>query len=108
MVNIENLRNLIHLFVIYFVINNISSSRYMKYKLEIPLNQTELQNFYFRFEYYDNVSSICNQWVPSLFSPTLLVPSKSEIKGEEIFLFFDNDIKYPFLNKNELFQIKLY
>ena len=62
-------------------------------------------------EFYINKQiekSPCQQWTPSLFNPTLLIPKNNEITKGTPMQSIDFSIKFPFINKNKIIPVKPY
>ena len=68
-------RNNIYIFLICFIINiSFSFQEYQTYKIKIPINQNELDNFNITSDKFDKFGEPCKQWVLSIFNPILLAP----------------------------------
>ena len=62
-------------------------------------------------EFYINKQiekSPCQQWTPSLFNPTLLIPKNSDISKGTLIHTNDFSINFPFINKNKIIPVRPY
>lgn len=85
----SKLRKQFHLFLILLNLS-FSIQKYDKYNIRINIDQqSDLEPFFINDETND---STCQQWIPSLFNPILLVP-KIDINGGDVHTEFE--IKNP-------------
>lgn len=100
-----NTKNNILLFFIYFLINfSFSNSNPYNYEIEINKENSELDYFYIND---DNNFSTCNKWIPSLFTPVLLIPRDIEPKvGDNLHSKFD--LINPLFYSNNFFPVDIY
>ena len=92
--------------IIICIISNIFFSQQAYEAYEITINpNSDSEEFYIN-DSLDN--SPCKHWIPSLFTPFLLVPKENKI-DESLKIFNVNlDIKIPFIDDNELTSFEFY
>ena len=106
MKNLENLIIFINLFIICLIINISPSFQIInQYEIKIPINKEELSNFFFTVD--DNFEA-CEKWVPSLLNSILLVSKNTDISSGMFIPEVILEIRYPFLNENELFKLQFF
>ena len=92
------------LFLICIIINILFSNQMIEFEMAININ-TESKEFYINKQIEN---SPCQQWTPSLFNPTLLIPKNTDISKGTSMHTNDFNIKFPFINKNKIIPVKPY
>lgn len=114
---IKKFLNLFNLFFIIVFVRNFSftSQEYNPISIKVPFSEDKLNSLYIKT---DNETNLCEQWIPSLLSPILLVPASINttklvqlpIEAFEVNPWYVSDqgfkvilFNFTFLNKYNLF-----
>ena len=92
------------LFLICIIINISFSNQMIEFEMTMDVN-SESKEFYINKQIE---KSPCQQWTPSLFNPTLLIPKNNDVTKGTPMQSNDFNIKFPFINQNKIFLVRPY
>ena len=110
MINSLKSRMIVEL-LLFLLVMNISFSNQKKnnFTLKISLNGTKLESLYIDSnDINDEENKKCNQWIPSLMNPVVLVPTGFSIKGLDSLTREEIMIAPPFLFVEDAFKVFFY
>ena len=108
MVNVFRTRKYLYLFIILILLKEIfTEDSYQIFKIEMSFKENELDVLYINNDYISKVYKNCEKWIPSLFSPIMLVPRVKDVTdlietGRE-----DGVMKIPVIS-DDYFESRLY
>ena len=77
MINMLNLNNFFYSFLIFLISLNITILEIKEHIFQIKISKSNSELEFWHID-YDKTSDPCKQWIPSLFSPILLIPFGNE------------------------------
>ena len=104
MINVFKSKIFTYYFLIFLLNILFTKQNYLSINLLAEINENDLNAFHFN-KFSNDDSTICKEWIPSLFNPVLLVPEEVDVKGLEP--LGDDNILCPVLSTSEYFDISL-